>query len=133
MAYKNANIKDVKEAITRLMDGEEFYFGGDRIYFLPRGDSTPFRISEDDTYGYPLASELNYLSEWKIKGDWRESLSRKTPRLCWVWDGNFIESERFVASIINYDGRYNTQYTWYQNAVPLTKEEIREYLERAED
>jgi len=126
MMYKNANIKDVKEAIMRMMDGERFYYCDAEIFFEPGRIYNPLRMGN-----YMLSNELNQFEEWEVEVDWRDDLKNK-PRLCRIWDWD--KSKSFVGVIVDYIGKeyYTTGNRWYANATPLTKEEVKVFMDNAE-
>lgn len=126
--YKNAGIKSIKEAYLRVLDGEVFYFNGEKIFFDPEFEGSPLRI------GRCYASfEFKRFDEFMIEVDWRDTLEEK-PRLCWVWDVN--EDKKVVANVIGFDGEWEVPYRTprfsYKNAIPLTKEEIQVFMDNAE-
>ena len=126
---KNANIKTLKDFITRtVVDSETFYLGGSSVYFDPYEG---FVIAGEDCK-QQFALELGYIKNLQIKTDWRDNLSEENPVLCWVWDR---EHNNFDHLGLVHKYRHNLEYAYvakflgqYKNAQPMTKEEIMKYI-----
>ena len=126
MTYRNAGIKTIREAITRLMDGEVFYYQNKEIYYDECAiDGNPF------CYGTEiLKSYFRNFEYWQVKTDWRDNLSKKSPVLCWVW--NESPEQKIPRLITGYRKGcalpYITTGGWFENAEKMTKEEALTYI-----
>lgn len=119
---RNANIKSKKEALTRLMNGEVFYYEGTKICYN-EGRVQPFRSGAE-----PLHYNLDEYKNWQTKQNWDENIPEQGI-LCWVSGTDKLEKD--LATIVTYsDGKiYRDSYACeWEYATPLTKEEALKYI-----
>lgn len=79
---KNHKYISLVKVVTAMMDGQVFWFGGDKIHF-DSSRSKPFRCNNTD-----LSCFWADWKDWKIKSHWTDDLSEKNPVLCWVQNVN---------------------------------------------
>ena len=121
---KNAGIKSKTEAVQRLINGEKFYWEGQKVHFDP-SYTLPFRWGDHD-----LFSGWYYYECWEVKFEWYDALGEGV--LCWVWDGNQPPRRR-VGLVERYDPSYDCKFRlksgeWYEHAQPVTAEEVKKFL-----
>lgn len=124
MTLVNANIANVREAVQRLMDGEEFFINGWRLYFDQSIYENPFR-GHNGLLVQSLTSFNNY-AEWRRKAEWWEDIKKPIP--CWVgdieplsWNIIALVKERME------NGKYrDTCSNPWSYAKPLTQDDILE-------
>ncbi len=125
MMYKNAGIKSKKEAVQRLINGEEFV--------ITSGNSivTRFKFCENEVN--PLQGSdggwLHYCEEWETEVEWYDNLGEGI--LCWVWD--FDEKSKQIAIVTEY--HKHNQYPYiatcgWGNAVPVKPGEIDKFVSK---
>ena len=85
--------KTKKEAAQRLIDGEQFDRGGERVWF-DEGCINPFRIGE-----VGITDGWSEFQMWQPIPEWHESLSPENKRFCWVSDRdpNVKDNARWIA------------------------------------
>lgn len=127
---KNANIKSVREAIQRLMDGEIFYFLGYRMWFSDDG-TAPFKVKIIQEH--EITTEFGEFAKWEEKVEWYEDLKHK-PRLCYVSDTNSTPNSKNTVKLVTafstgQELKYITDNgVQYRYATPLTDEEIAAFI-----
>ena len=124
--FVKANIKNIKEAFTRLMDGEVFYSraGHSKIYF-DASCTEPFRFDTD-----PMRSPQSYPT-WLTKKEveWYEDIPEKGV-LCWCYDEN--SKDRYISVVSTYSkGRpypfVEEDGSHWKHATPIKKGELDDY------
>ena len=120
---KNAGIKSKTEAAQRLINGEKFYWEGQKVHFDP-SYTLPFRWGDHD-----LFSGWYYYECWEVKFEWYDALGEGV--LCWVWDDN--EEWRQLRVITRYDSEVVSKFgtkncAWFEHAEPMSAEEVKKFL-----
>jgi len=137
---KNANVKDLKDFVDRLINGESFYTPSvkrcgrtcyEKIFFDISNmvvGKPPFRIDRRVFLGSMDDSALCDLVQ---KNPWQECVSPENPVLCLVSDdeGSLLKNKRprFVIGInkSNQSMTYKTEYEiCWKYAKPVTKSDL---------
>ena len=126
METKKMSPKTVEEALIRLVQGEEFYYHGRRIYYdknlLNKGRS-PFRVDNDTLDGF-----WQYFRAWQLEPEWYENLGEGV--LAWVSnnDGPWL-----LRIVVKHRSGYafpfvTSEQTVHSEAKPATREEVEKYF-----
>lgn len=122
----NAGIKSKEEAAQRILNGEQFWFDGNEIFFDTK-NIEPFR------YGYsPLKVYWDRFADWQIEARWEDNISEGV--WCWVWDDP-CERKRLRIVIRYNESRtlpYETDFVYFMHAIPATEEEVMKYVLKQE-
>jgi len=128
---KKIEVKDKRELAERLMLGEPIENGdGDKLAFDQTLKYGPFIRKSKDGYIRDLAESWDDLDDLYLEVPWQENIGKG--KLCWVWNSPNKADKRIkivvgfsTSSANNY--RYETLRSWFENAEPMTPEEIAEY------
>lgn len=133
---KNAEIKDIREAMVRMIKGEVFWFNGLSMSFaideMHLGESA-FAARESD---FPddkmlISDEWLYVKNWEVSTTWEETLGDGV--LCKAWrhgEGRIISA--CPVKIVSYSAR--TREYWdetgvkWDRAEPVSLAEIEKYI-----
>lgn len=128
--YVNAGLKSKAEAIKRMMDGEVFYFGKDKIFYSEDQQYTsPFIILGDKEAR--LGPSWSKYREWTIQVEcsWYDNLSGGI--LCWVSNDENDENGWMEKIVLGHDKDFiypfRTRSSRWKYARPMTKDEISRY------
>ena len=79
---KKHNYRLLEDVIRAMLDDQEFWYLGEKIYFRP---NTGFMQDDSDSTSF-CTNYLESWKDWQIKPHWTDNLNAKTPVLCWVDD-----------------------------------------------
>lgn len=126
--YKNAGIKSKREAVQRLINGEEF------VITSGRDVVTRFKFCETElnplqwSDGWWLHYEV-----WETEVEWYDNIGEGV--LCWVWD--FDEKAKSIAIVTEYHEDFTYPYLassgcGWGNAAPVKPGELGKFVYKHE-
>ena len=126
MIYKNAGIKSKREAVQRLINGEEFVItsGGSVVirFKFCENEINPLQWSD----GWWLHYEM-----WETEVEWYDNIGEGV--LCWVWD--FDEKAKSIAIVTEYHEDSSYPYLascGWGNAAPVKPGELDKFVYKHE-
>ena len=117
---KSHNCKSLEDVIQAMLDGQSFFYLNERIYYRP---GIGFMQDDEDSTTF-CTNYLESWENWQIQPHWTDSISDKTPVLCWVWDDEKHNPKNIIEKVILKATRYKTtRGTVWNNAEPVEPEE----------
>ena len=84
--YKNAELKDWKEAAHRMIEGEVFYYRRGRELSCDTADDGEVMFIESHSeYVESIIDLWGEVESWEVKAAWEDGL-KDEPVLCWLSD-----------------------------------------------
>lgn len=129
--FIKAGICDKAEAMKRMIDGEEFYLYGRRIFFKESHDrkSSPFRVensfADGDEAVMGFWSSVKYWDS-KVEVNWYDDIP-SGGILCWVSDDD-EEDKRYARVIHSCNSGltypFRADHLGYRYATPVTADDL---------
>jgi hypothetical protein len=117
----NAKLKSKRETAIRLINGEEFIFQDQKVYFNETDASSPF-ILEQENGPACMFGAWNHFASFEVEREpeWQDFL-KNGPILCWAWDKiNTQKRSPAIIERIDENGNYqSSDGNTYDFAEPL--------------
>ena len=122
MKIVNANLRSKAELVRQLVQGEVFYYQGEKVLFNETCDN-PFRLGFTS-----LAGHWDKYKHFNVEACWYENIDK--PIACFIGDvQEHVDRKLFIRMITEYrpDNGYHfkdASDTGYRFATPLTADDI---------
>lgn len=132
MKKRYLNTLKLEEVLQKLKAGQYIFVDNEDDHYITMVDDVICERSKD---GWKVNKEFFMNGNCYFEEDecMQEATADDVGKLCLFIKEN---GDYFVAVLESYDTGYNLRYEccggWYSNCRPLTKEEIKEFMEKAE-